>query len=171
MRATPDLGIWGFLLASVAGRGRRRPQDHHLKLKNPDPAIVPALTVFNTQILPKKAFEAAPGATDEEKAKAYAEHPISSGPFVLESWERGSTMKLVKNPNYWRMGEDGQPLPYLDGITFEVIPEDATRLLKLKAGELDGAEFIPYSRVAELKADPDLDMVLFPSTRVAVRRR
>ena len=56
-------------------------------------------------------------------------------------------MKLVRNPNYWRMGEDGQPLPYLDGITFEVIPEDATRILKLKAGELDGAEFIPYSRV------------------------
>ncbi len=56
-----------------------------IKLKNPDPAILPALTVFNTAILPKKAFEAAPGATDEEKAKAFAEHPISSGPFVLQS--------------------------------------------------------------------------------------
>ena len=75
-------------------------------------------------------------------------------------------MKLVKNTNYWRMGEDGQPLPYLDGVTFEVIPEDATRILKLKAGELDGAEFIPYSRVSELQGDPDLNMVLFPSTRV-----
>ena len=54
-----------------------------LKLKNPDPAILPALTVFNTAILPKKAFEAAAGATDEEKAKASRRHPISSGPFVL----------------------------------------------------------------------------------------
>jgi peptide/nickel transport system substrate-binding protein len=164
--ATPDLGIWGFLLASVQDVMVDDPKTVTIKLKNPDPAIVPALTVFNTQILPKKAFEAAPGATDEEKAKAYAEHPISSGPFVLESWQRGSEMKLVKNPYYWRMGEDGQPLPYLDGITFEVIPEDATRILKLKAGELDGSEFIPYSRVAELQAEPNLDMVLFPSTRV-----
>jgi peptide/nickel transport system substrate-binding protein len=164
--ATPDLGIWGFLLASVQDVVVDDPKTVTIKLKNPDPAIVPALTVFNTQILPKKAFEAAPGNSDEEKAKAYAEHPISSGPFVLESWERGSTMKLVKNPHYWRAGEDGKPLPYLDGITFEVIPEDATRILKLKAGELDGAEFIPYSRVAELKADPNLDMILFPSTRV-----
>ena len=32
-----------------------------LKLKHPDPAILPALTVFNTAILPKKAFEAAAG--------------------------------------------------------------------------------------------------------------
>ncbi len=75
-------------------------------------------------------------------------------------------MKLVRNPYYWRMGDDGKPLPYLDGITFEVIPDDATRILKLKSGEFDGAEFIPYARVDELKNDADLNMVLFPSTRV-----
>ena len=62
-------------------------------------------------------------------------------------------MKLVRNAHYWAQGEDGKPLPYLDGVTFEVIPDDATRILKLKSGEIDGAEFIPYSRVDELKAD------------------
>jgi peptide/nickel transport system substrate-binding protein len=164
--ANPDNGIWGFLLASVQDVVIQDDKTILLQLKQADPAIVSALSVFNTQILPKHAFEAAPGSTDEEKAKAYAEHPVSSGPFVLESWQRGSEMRLVRNPNYWRQGEDGQPLPYLDGITFQVIPEDATRLLKIKAGELDGAEFVPYSRVSELQADPDLQMVLFPSTRV-----
>jgi peptide/nickel transport system substrate-binding protein len=64
------------------------------------------------------------------------------------------------------MGEDGKPLPYLDEVRFVVIPDDATRILKLQAGEVDGAEFIPYARVAELKNDPNLDMELFPSTRV-----
>jgi peptide/nickel transport system substrate-binding protein len=164
--ANPDNGIWGFLLASVQDVLIEDDKTIFLQLKQPDPSIVSALSVFNTQILPKHAFEAAPGSTDEEKAKAYAEHPVSSGPFVLESWQRGSEMRLVRNPNYWRQGEDGQPLPYLDGITFQVIPEDATRILKIKAGELDGAEFVPYSRVSELQADPDLQMVLFPSTRV-----
>jgi peptide/nickel transport system substrate-binding protein len=164
--ANPDNGIWGFLLASVQDVVIQDDKTILLQLKQPDPSIVSALSVFNTQILPKHAFEAAPGSTDEEKAKAYAEHPVSSGPFVLESWQRGSEMRLVRNPNYWRQGEDGQPLPYLDGITLQVIPEDATRILKIKAGELDGAEFVPYSRVSELQADPDLQMVLFPSTRV-----
>jgi peptide/nickel transport system substrate-binding protein len=65
------------------------------------------------------------------------------------------------------MGEDGKPLPYLDEVDFPVIPDDATRILKLQAGEVDGAEFIPYARVAELKNDANLDMILFPSTRVA----
>ena len=57
-------------------------------------------------------------------------------------------------------------MPYLDAIRFAIIPDDATRVLKLKAGELDVAEFVPYSRVQELKADPRLDMVLFPAAQV-----
>ena len=75
-------------------------------------------------------------------------------------------MKLVRNEYYWGKGEDGKPLPYLDGIDFELIPDDATRILKLTSGEIDGAEFIPYSRVEELKSAGNLDMELFPSTRV-----
>ena len=75
-------------------------------------------------------------------------------------------MVLSRNPHYWKPGDDGKPLPYLDEVRFVIIPDDATRILKLKAGEIDGAEFVPYSRVAELKADPKLNMVLFPSARV-----
>jgi len=164
--ATPNNGIWQFMVESIDDVVIQDPKTVVLKLKHTDPAILTALTVFNTSIMPKKLFEAAPGATDADKAKAFAEHPVGSGPFILQSWQRNSEMKLVRNPYYWRQGEDGKPLPYLDGITFEVIPDDATRLLKLKSGELDGAEFIPYSRVEELKADANLNMVLFPSTRV-----
>jgi peptide/nickel transport system substrate-binding protein len=75
-------------------------------------------------------------------------------------------MVLKRNPYYWQMGEDGKPLPYLDEVDFPVIPDDATRILKLQAGEVDGAELIPYARVAELKNDPNLDMELYPSTKV-----
>ena len=57
-------------------------------------------------------------------------------------------------------------MPYLDKISYVIIPDDATRILKLKAGEIDAAEFMPYSRVAELKADPRLNMVLFPAAKV-----
>jgi peptide/nickel transport system substrate-binding protein len=164
--AKPGNGIWGFIVDSIEDVTAPDGKTIVIKLKHADPAILSALSVFNTGILPQKAFEAAPGATEAEKAKAFAEHPVGSGPFVLESWQRGSTMKLVRNPHYWRQGEDGKPLPYLDGVTFEVIPDDATRILKLSSGELNGAELIPYSRVNELKSDDAVDMQLFPSTRV-----
>ncbi len=164
--AKPDNGIWNFLVGSIDDVVPQGDKTVVIKLKHTDPAILTALTVFNTSIMPEKPFEASPGATDADKAKAFAEHPIGSGPFVLQSWDRGSEMKLVRNPYYWGKGEDGKPLPYLDGINFEVVPDDATRILKLNSGELDGAEFIPYSRVDELKAASNLNMELFPSTRI-----
>ena len=162
----PKEGIWNFIDESVGSVDIRDPKTVVLTLKHPDPAIVAGLSVFNNAILPQKAFEAMPGATLDDKAKAFAEHPVGSGPFVLQSWSRGQTMKLVRNAHYWRQGSDGKPLPYLDGVTFEVLPDDATRILKVQSGELDGAEFVPFSRVEEMKADPKLDMALFPSTKV-----
>ncbi|MBP1848640.1 ABC transporter substrate-binding protein [Rhizobium halophytocola] len=166
-RATKkDNGIWGFMVDSIDDIVADGDTKVTIKLKHPDPAILAALTVFNTAIMPQKAFEAAKGTTDEEKAKDFGTHPVGSGAFMLKSWDRGSVMKLVKNPYYWAKGEDGQPLPYLDEVDFPVIPDDATRILKLGSGELDGAEFIPYSRVAELKGSAAVDMELFPSTRV-----
>lgn len=164
--ANPENGVWNSLIASVDTVTAPDAGTIEVKLKYADPTIVTALSVFNTAIMSKAAFEATPGATDKEKAEAFAQKPVGTGPFMLESWERGATMKLVKNPNYWAMGEDGQALPYLDGVTFEVIPDDATRILKLQSGDIQGAEFIPFARVAELKADANLNMELFPSTKV-----
>ena len=162
----PKAGIWNFIDESIGSVDIKDPKTVVLTLKHPDPAILAGLSVFNNSILPQKAFEAMPGATLDDKAKSFAEHPVGSGPFVLQSWNRGQEMKLVRNAHYWRVGADGKPLPYLDGVTFEILPDDATRLLKVQSGELDGAEFIPYSRVEELKGDPKLAMELFPSTRV-----
>jgi peptide/nickel transport system substrate-binding protein len=164
--ANPKNGIWSFLVGSIQDVTTEGDHTVIVKLKNTDPAILAALTVFNTAILPMKAFEASEGTTDEEKAKSFSAHPISSGPFILKSWDRGQSMKLVRNDNYWAQGEDGKPLPYLDALEFQVIPDDATRILKLQSGEIDGAEFIPYARVDELKQADAINMELFPSTRV-----
>ena len=162
----PENGIWNFLLASIAEITAPDDKTIEITLSQPDPAFIPALTVFNSAIMPKAAFEAAEGETMAEKAENFGQNPVGSGAFVLESWDRGSEMQLVRNEYYWADGEDGEKLPYLDGLTFEVIPDDATRILRLQSGEIDGAELIPFARVAELQADPNIQMELFPSTRV-----
>ena len=41
-----------------------------------------------------------------------------SGPHIPQSYDPDLGIDLLKNPNYWKMGEDGQPLPYLDGVNF-----------------------------------------------------
>lgn len=162
----PGNGVWQFMVDSIESITIDNAHTVTLHLKHPDPAILSALTAFNTSIMPKKQFEATPGDSDKQKAEAFAEHPVGSGPFILKSWQHNAAMTLVRNPYYWRNGADGKPLPYLDGITFEIVPDDATRILKLQSGELDATEFIPYSRVNELKGNSALNMQLFPSTRV-----
>ncbi len=161
----PENGIWNFTLASVesveAGEG-----EVTITLSRPDATLRAALATFNSAIMSKALFEAAPGATDAEKAEAFAEKPVGSGPFTVSEWQRGSYMVLEKNPYYWEVGEDGEPLPYLDRVRFEIVTDDNTRILRLQAGELQGAEFIPLSRVAELSNDSRLNMELFPSTQV-----
>src|SRR5690349_6395942 len=81
----PDNGAWNGLISSidsVAASGNTVT----LSLKSPDPSLPSALATFNTGIMPQKLFAAAPGANDAAKAKAFADKPIASGPFVLSEW-------------------------------------------------------------------------------------
>ncbi len=63
-------------------------------------------------------------------------HPIGLGPYQLKSWEAGTRIVLERNPHYFG------PKPYLDEIIFEFTPEQAVRLLRLEAGEVDMVENI-----------------------------
>lgn len=162
----PKAGAWNDMIASIDAVEVAGPDSIVLKLKTPDPTILAALATFNTGIMSQALFEAAPGATPDDKAKAFAEKPVGTGPFMLVEWKRNQVMRLARNPHYWRMAEDGKPLPYVDELEFQIIPDDNTRILKLKAGELHGSEFIPLARVKELQADANLRMELWPSTKV-----
>jgi peptide/nickel transport system substrate-binding protein len=79
-------------------------------------------------------------------------HPIGTGPFKFVSWQQNETIKLTRNPNYFKPG-----LPYLDGITFTIIPNRSTALLAFEAGKYDltFASDIPPTLVKDVKAhDP-----------------
>ena len=67
-------------------------------------------------------------------------NPIGTGPFVLKEYKEGESIELVANPNYYKMGADGKPLPYLDGIKYIVITDDTTKTTNLLSGDLDGVD-------------------------------
>lgn len=165
-RSKEDGGAYFFLLSSLDSIEIAGENKVLLHLKKPDAAILQVLASFYAGIVPEKLMRAAPGATLREKAKAFAERPLGSGPYMVTSWSHGSELVLSRNPYYWKLGEDGKALPYVEQIKTVVIPDDATRILKLKAGEIDAAEFVPFSRVAELKGDPKLNMTLFPAAKI-----
>jgi peptide/nickel transport system substrate-binding protein len=62
---------------------------------------------------------------------------VGTGPFIMEEQVRGEVTRLVANPNYWRMGADGEPLPYLDGVDFRPNPDVSTRRATMQSGDAD----------------------------------
>ncbi len=91
---------------------------------------------------------------------AYAQEPVVSGAFFVKEWLRGDRVKLEKNPHFWQADKVS-----LDGVEWISIPDDNTRMLKVQAGELDSAIFVPFSRVDALHKDPNLTIHSDPSTR------
>src|SRR6185503_2695407 len=80
--------------------------------------------------------------------------------FGLVEWRRGDRVILKKNPNFWQADR-----VKLDGVEWVSLVDDNTRMLKLQAGEIDCSIFVPFSKVAELKQDANLNIMLDPSTR------
>jgi len=60
------------------------------------------------------------------------EHPIGTGPFTFEYFEKDVTMKLKAFPDYWQEGK-----PYLDGIDFITVVETLTAQSAMEAGQGD----------------------------------
>jgi peptide/nickel transport system substrate-binding protein len=73
-------------------------------------------------------------------------HPIGTGPFKFVEMKQNESIKLVKNPDYFKKG-----LPYLDGIEFTIIRNRATAVLAFVAGRVDVT--FPTEMTAALVAD------------------
>jgi len=96
------------------------------KLKQPYSPFLYTFDISIAAILPKHLYEGTDFASNPHNNA-----PVGTGPFKFAKWERGSYIELVRNPEYWREG-----LPYLDGITFRVIPDAASRRTAMEQGTI-----------------------------------
>lgn len=87
-------------------------------------------SIFSAQI----GYMAAPSQYD--LGADSAQMPIGTGPFVFESWVTNDELVVKKNPDYWRTDQQGNQLPYLDGIRFRPIADSDARRLALRSGDL-----------------------------------
>ena len=70
-----------------------------LKLSEPSPYLMSALSGYESQILPRHLYE----GTDLA-ANPYNSKPVGTGPFVFKEWQKGNFVLLERNPNYWDSG-------------------------------------------------------------------
>lgn len=62
---------------------------------------------------------------------------IGTGPFFVESYQPGSVAKLRRYDQYYRFDDEGNRLPYLDGIDFFITPDPAGMDTAFRTGRLD----------------------------------
>jgi peptide/nickel transport system substrate-binding protein len=58
--------------------------------------------------------------------------PVGTGPFKFVEFKGNESIKVVRNPEYWKKGR-----PYVDAIEFRIIASRSTRILAFVAGEFD----------------------------------
>lgn len=145
----------GILLTAVDNVRATDASTVEIRLKYPDPALPEALAGCNFAIIPKDW-----GGVDEA---AFYEHPIGTGPFMLDPagrWVKGTEIQLVRNPNYWQEGK-----PYLDSVTIKTVTEQQ-RILQLKGGQaqLIFGPDVSQSTV-DLQSTPGFDVYDIPTYR------
>jgi peptide/nickel transport system substrate-binding protein len=82
--------------------------------------------------------------------------PVGSGPMQFVEWNSADHVTLKKWDNYWQMGADGKPLPYIDGVNYRLIIDDSVRFLELRSGNVDVTELVQGKDVAAAKSSPEL---------------
>src|SRR6266852_4714071 len=90
-------------------------------LKRPQPYLIALLASGQSPVYPCHV-----------PAAQMRQHPIGTGPFKFVEYKPNESIKLARNPDYWKPGR-----PYLDGIDYTIIANAATRNLAFLAGKLD----------------------------------
>jgi peptide/nickel transport system substrate-binding protein len=128
-------------------------------LEKPFPVFLQALVHF--QIVPKRYVQQVGDNTFSEK-------PVGTGPFRFVGGTLDSRIVLQRFDRYY----GGSPaLPPVGpapaaGAIFRMLPEPATRLAALKAGEVHIVEDVPIDLLPDLERDPRVQVKTTQGTRV-----
>ncbi|MBA3824304.1 MAG: peptide ABC transporter substrate-binding protein [Ktedonobacterales bacterium] len=79
---------------------------------------------------------------------------VTSGPFTITDRQKSDHITGKRNPNYFQA-----PKPYLDQITFKIIPDQNTLLTALQSGAVDTAWFLDINKLETYKAIPNYTVV------------
>jgi peptide/nickel transport system substrate-binding protein len=80
---------------------------------------------------------------------------VGLGAFRLKEFRRGERVVLERNPYCWKKDKVGQILPYLDSITFLIVPDRNAEALRFKAGDLDVINSLNAESYADLRRYQD----------------
>ncbi len=150
--ASGTKGGWEFINSAIE---KITTPDAHtvvIKTKYPWAPLLADLACPSNGIIPNKYAGRA--------KKTFYTSPVGTGPFVWDTWQKGTKLTFKKNTKYWRKG-----LPYLDSVSWQVVPDDNTRNVMTQGNTAQINENPPFSTIDQLKGVQGVTVTLFPSTR------
>lgn len=129
-----------------------------ITLKSPWP-ILPAM-LPNQQIVSKAHVEAVGN-------EGLATQPNGTGPFKLAEWRKGDAVILERHDGYYGGSSDIAPVgpACVDRVIFKIIPESASRVAALLAGEVHIINELPAFSVAQVAANEGTEVMTVNGTR------
>lgn len=109
-------------------------------------------------IVPKSVY----GNPKDKKANKLV---VGSGPYIMDKYEKGSYIRLKRNPNWWGIKSANPPAILkgthnFDNIQFRFVKEENVRLEMLKKGQLDFDELSAEQFVKKTEGKPWGEKVL-----------
>ena len=95
--------------------------DVTLHLKKPQPSLLAMLASGLSPMYPCHV------SMQQMRSK-----PVGTGPFKVGTFSEFQSIRLVRNPDYWKKGR-----PLLDGIDFTIVNNPSTAILSFVAGRFD----------------------------------
>lgn len=123
--------------SQVEGVNVISPTEFEIKTSSPYPALPAQLSMFML-LPPKWAAEHDP-----------VTETMSGYKYMVTENVPGDHITMEPNPDFW-----GEPAQF-EHVTFRVIPETASRIAALMAGEVDMINKIPASEIARIEASPN----------------
>lgn len=86
----------------------------------------------------------------EGLGEQFGAQPIGTGPFQVVEHVPDQYTKLEKNPDYWGVE------PYLDGVTYYIITDEAQAMNALNTGEVDVVLTVSGNYIQQVRDNPNL---------------
>ncbi len=137
MWADPKQDQWASFSTGYESTTVVDASDVKIQLSAPTGGFLNSLAMAAAVITPANLVKA--------QGNAFWNKPIGTGPFMLDSWTKGSSISFVKNPHYWQSGQ-----PLLDKVVFNFVSDDNTRVLDLRNGQAQVIDSVPYTQVDSL---------------------
>jgi ABC-type transport system substrate-binding protein len=120
----------------------------------PDPAFLAKVAFVPFAIYSQEWIEA---NANEANKETLLSAPIGTGPYMVESWNRGDSVNLTRFDGYW-----GTPA-IADKAVIRWATEGAARLLELQSGTIDHMTSVGPDDFATVQEDPNLQLLVDPN--------